>query len=578
MSYPTMEGLDPHPVSIGFVPLDELICAATIKAALPGFVGNYVLHAVGAYCIKELTIVGIANTLEIYGLGTNTAGTSGASVVLDGVSFYFFDECVSFGPEYEHPLAVDYDRVYCQFFMRAGINLGGLSGTASSGESNFDFGRITVTNAGQPRTEYVAAVEVNTPSTSFDRITWTGVVPTYGFVVMRSADGLTNWIVVPNWAAYYYPSLSFDAAKTIGETWYYKVVPNTVGLLVHRAKAISGGSIQTEYVGIGQLYKDVRGVCINSVYYEIRSETIPPPMLCAVYGVVAENVTINSGWVEKSAYAVIGNGNGTMDINNIRCSGLSVAAIGEVDSTDLNLTYSNIDGASLVYARITGNTNISYYGKEYTSSTNELKLSHKINPKRSLLYRGVEKSAWQYNITDGGVISGVNSIAVIPLSKTKIVPVVQGGSYSTVLTSAVATPVFSFSVVPSLKPSLTIHSLVRGIGSISFDSTQCQDFCDGRNMIGDIHKERFARTWIPIHKNGKMKYHTSWDWLVPVYRKIGELGFNYKISNSTMAIYDETYRMNAVGMMFTNNSHEGILSAFKTVIDFIYYHNKNKGR
>jgi len=69
---------------------------------------------------------------------------------------------------------------------------------------------------------------------------------------MRSSNGTTNWHVLPNWTSITgFNSLTFDASKTLGETWFYKVVRNTVGFNIRRIKSLAISSIQTEYFGVG---------------------------------------------------------------------------------------------------------------------------------------------------------------------------------------------------------------------------------------------------------------------------------------------------------------------------------------
>jgi hypothetical protein len=453
--------LTPAPVNGRFDLRGSSTRKVTIQA-LTGFVGSYMLHATGAYDLRDITLVGIKDTLGIYGLGTNTAGTSGGAVVLDGVTFFFFDECVSFGPEYEHPLALNYDRVYCQFFMRAGINIGGLTGIASSGESNFDFGRITITNARQTRTEYATSVTVNTPSTSYDRLTWAGTVPTYGFLVMRSADGSTGWHVPPN-GAYLgeLTALTMDAAKTVGETWFYKVVPNTIGLLVRRAKAISGGSIQTEYVGIGQYYLNVQGAEIGSIYYEVRDEDVPCPSVCAVAAKLSLGLSISSGWVDKSGYGLILVGNSSAEYKNVRHSSLWWAAIGIGSSTATNVRYNGLVTNKQAVLSLSGSAyDNTYSGSEYSADVFEEKLSHATKVKRSLALRGAEKSGWSYDSTNGTQLTGLNLVDIKPFSKTVMRAPVQSTGDSAILTNNVATAFASFTVALNSCVNLTLAFVI----------------------------------------------------------------------------------------------------------------------
>ena len=457
-SYGVSGELTPYASTGRFDLVGEQTRLVTIQA-LAGFTSGYVLHATSEYVIREMWIKGINSTLGLYGLGTNTAGTSGGETVLDGVSFSFFDECVSFGSEYEHSLALNYDRVYCSRFMRAGINLGGLTGAAASGESNFDFGRITVSNAGQTRTEYSTSVSVNTPTTSYDRLTWTGTVPTYGFVVMRSADGSTGWHVPPNWSSIVgFTALTFDAAKTVAETWFYKVVPNTVGLNVRRAKAISGGSIQTEYVGVGQYYNDIQGGSIATIYYEVRDESIPCPAICGVGVSQALGFEVCSGWVDSASYGMAVASDSHVSYRNVRHAAVDWAGIGMFSSgTDSSVEYSGLLGVTTQKRSVTSSAyDYNEAGREYSTALNEEKLGHLTKAKRSLSYRGTEQSSWAYDATNGTVLSGLNLVDIKPKSKTVMQPTFQAGALTTALTNNVATAFFSFTVPSNVSVALIL--------------------------------------------------------------------------------------------------------------------------
>ena len=429
----------------------------TSLVALAGFTG-YMVKSDGHYNIRNLRFTGILNTAGLYGIGSNTAGAGGGAVNLDNIEMSYFDECISFGPEYEHPVGLNYDRVYCQNFINAGINLGGLSGVASSGESNFVFGRITVTNAGAARTEYAASVTTNTPSSSFDRITWSGTAPTYGFVVMRSANGSTGWHIPPNWAtAVGFTATTFDAAKTAGETWYYKVVRNTVGLLARRAKAISGGSIQTEYVGVGQYYTGLYGVHIDAVYFESRDEAVPPPMVCGVAANAVSGLYIGSGWIDNTGYGLVADGSSSCVYENVRHN-IQWAAIGKLNSsTDTNVVHRNLSGVA-TYVRSAPNGAFDFNDAElmYSSALFEDSISHVTKVKRTLKFRGTEKSSWSYDSTNGAQLTGLNKVDIKPLSKTVMQPPLQNAAVSTTLTNNVATAFFSFSVPTNSAANLTL--------------------------------------------------------------------------------------------------------------------------
>jgi len=403
----------------------------------------------GGYDIRDFQFVGIVDTPGLYGIGSNTPGAAAGITVLSNLKMYGFDEAVSFGPEFEHSVGLYYEDIYIQNVMRCAINLGGLTGAAASGESNFFFGRVCLTNAGATRTEYSSSKAADTPDTTHDRITWTGAVPTYGFVVMRSADGSTGWHVPPNWVnTVGFNSLTFDALKGVGETWNYKVVPNTIGLNIRRAKAIFAGSLQSEYFGVGQYYNNIHSATIGTIYYETRDQVIPPPMICAVATSDSSSISIGGGYVDSCSYGIITDSNSIVEYKNVEHVNVHWAAIGKFSgATDTNVRYSGLTGVTTyVRSPVNGAYDYNDSGLEYSSSLIEDKIGHVTKAKRTLLFRGVEKSAWSYDSTNGATMN-LNSLVLTPFSKSLIVPPSQSTSLTTLgLTSGVAATILSFTV------------------------------------------------------------------------------------------------------------------------------------
>ena len=80
---------------------------------------------------------------------------------------------------------------------------------------------------------------------------------------------------------------------------------------------------------------------------------------------------------------------------------------------------------------------------------------------------------------------------------------------------------------------------------------------------------------MPTHNNlcyglDEMKYHTSWDWLMPVVEKIEDMGSEIVITNAECTIsapngyYEETIDKKRFGATHT------------AVVEFINYYNQNK--
>lgn len=423
----------------------------TLQAAT-GFTG-YMISPTGSYDVSGINGNGIAGADGIYFIGNNTPGAGGARARLYDLRLFNFDQAINFGPEYEHPLGVDYDRVYVQAFRTAGINLGGRTGVASSGESAFDFGgSVIVTNANVNGIAYSQSVTVNTPDATHDTITWTdpGTTPEFGYMVMRSADGVTGWHCPPNWSEIYHGTLSFVASKTSGETWTYAVVRQTVGVNIRRAKTISGGAVQAEYVGIGILGDNVKALEFNSTYYENR-DTVPPRPAFA--GVAFNNsfpVKIGTVWVEQCGYGVFFGSNSRGAVGGGQASNCAWAAIGNTGSTDQVVGYDNIliSGTTpAVYRSPTGNANdYSYVGREYATGEMTVAVSHTTKVTHDLRFRGTSKSKWSYDATNGATIT-LNSASITPMAKAGMALGNQANaSLVTTLTNAVATAILSFTM------------------------------------------------------------------------------------------------------------------------------------
>jgi hypothetical protein len=72
------------------------------------------------------------------------------------------------------------------------------------------------------------------------------------------------------------------------------------------------------------------------------------------------------------------------------------------------------------------------------------------------------------------------------------------------------------------------------------------------------------------------KYHTSWDWLMPVADKINELGYEVlisRISCQTNLILD---RDNPISSMVCGDVKKKIEITYEAIVQFIDWYNKNK--
>lgn len=66
--------------------------------------------------------------------------------------------------------------------------------------------------------------------------------------------------------------------------------------------------------------------------------------------------------------------------------------------------------------------------------------------------------------------------------------------------------------------------------------SDCEKFCEGINMRIDVHGEN-RQKYFPIHHLGEMKYHSSWEWLMPVVNKIESLQIRVAIDTKFIRIH-----------------------------------------
>lgn len=99
-----------------------------------------------------------------------------------------------------------------------------------------------------------------------------------------------------------------------------------------------------------------------------------------------------------------------------------------------------------------------------------------------------------------------------------------------------------------------------------------KELCDRTALIqygvGEINSE--AEVFLSELEDINLKYHTSWDWLIPVMKKIDS------IANEEMDFSDyDDYREKYVFIRDITLCND-ILDAYNQVIEFIKWYNENK--
>jgi hypothetical protein len=445
-------------------------------------VPGYLLKPGGSYNIEGVTLYGSDddsyNTDGVYLLGNNDVGSSGGGTRLHDVAFYFCDIGINFGGNYQHPVGLNYSKVYGQFFRTCGMSIGGRNTDVYSGfngESAFSFGgSVVLTNANTSGIEYASSVSSDTPSATQDTITWTGTVPRFGFCVLRSADGATDWHVPPNWSRLGYEDLSFVASKTGGETWNYKVVRMTVGVHVHRAKGIAADSLQAENFGVGFYPDGISDFHIGAFYYENSNNSngvasaVPRPNFAGIWGRSAGRGTIGAMWCEYAGYGVFAADNSRLIVDNIDASDCFWAALGESGATDQFLAYRNanlVGTTPAIYrAPVNGSRDRQYAGLEYANASLLHKLSHDTEAAYEL-WRGGTRRGRFYCTSGGSFLEAdaatigdgtAETLAVQAAAKAGTIPTLQNTTLTRVaLTNSVAGEVVSFTVPENNGGTLT---------------------------------------------------------------------------------------------------------------------------
>lgn len=276
--------------------------SAPVLKASPSFRG-FLLRPTSSYDLRDLRIEG--NGFDgCHLIGNDRAGSSGFST-LDSLDLRQADTFVNFGSQWEHPLGLSYSRVYGQTFRNAGIVIGGSSSNYVSGESLWSLNNVVLTNA---RSTSLSADEVSIIRgiPGGDRLSWKpDNAATYGWIVLRSANGKSDWHVPPNWPVKGNVSKSFVSLTKPGDYWHYAVVRKTIGMSLNRGKAVSLGTVQAEYCGVGLILSNIAALSLQTFYSESRSPNkIPIPN---VLGILATGYTygvINSAWLEGLSYGM----------------------------------------------------------------------------------------------------------------------------------------------------------------------------------------------------------------------------------------------------------------------------------
>lgn len=270
-----------------------------------------------------------------------------------------------FDEKFEHPLGLTIDQVYIQNFLNSGCTIGGAAdgGPGSSiadGESAIHIGRLIIVGSAAKPPE--VPISVNSTNSTEDLITWTEPAerPRFGYILLRKRVipiAATEWEVSPTQTGPIKGTTQFRTKKNAGEAYEYMLRHFNVGLKLHRLKAVSANTLQSEYVGVGSWFENVIAVNINTHYTEQRGDR----MTGTLSSIYLKNSFANVGtmWTEGTSYAVICE-DSVFSYQVITCAKQTVAAIGLIETTRASRVaggttyFSNVPGSRTISASLTG--------------------------------------------------------------------------------------------------------------------------------------------------------------------------------------------------------------------------------
>lgn len=83
-------------------------------------------------------------------------------------------------------------------------------------------------------------------------------------------------------------------------------------------------------------------------------------------------------------------------------------------------------------------------------------------------------------------------------------------------------------------------------------------------------------SWFDTSYKPLGKYHSSWEWLMPVVQKIDELGFNTQISRISVKISEILCEDKPIISLVCGDLSQKNNLVWLAVCDFIKWYNKNK--
>ena len=410
---------------------------------------GYLFDVHSKYDICGITAIG-NNKDGLYFIGTDNVGSNGGNIRKLYLSD--FDIGVYFTNNSQHPLGLHYTDIYMQVFNTAGIVIGGNNyNNTSNGEDCWLFENIITTNGWKSDITFANTVVTGS---STDTVSWTppANAPPFGYTILRSANGSTNWQVPPNWSDVFFTGASFVCKKQIGETWFYKVVRSTFGSIMNRGKNITivNGHIG-EHSTMGMVFINCPTTFISNGYTESRNGTdiggILPSGAYAMLVSINSDIMVTGGWCECFNYYGICYNGGHINVSNVRWSSPTVIGYGMflVDSTSfVNYTGRVTPNIPLI---VNKNQDAIYSYKAFTN-TYDLRMQKTIRSSNTvgLSLECQDTNKFQVNVDNTGSSLFANHPTFINKTKSKQRLLVQNSDIYTTIPNATSTAIFQFDI------------------------------------------------------------------------------------------------------------------------------------
>jgi hypothetical protein len=108
-----------------------------------------------------------------------------------------------------------------------------------------------------------------------------------------------------------------------------------------------------------------------------------------------------------------------------------------------------------------------------------------------------------------------------------------------------------------------------------------QEIIEGNKLIAEFMELKRGTTWkvwngyANFTEYNDLKYHESWDWLMPIVENIERIDWNVNI-NQVCCIYDNQHKTTTSGKSISKSGATKIESVWLAVVDFIKWYNQNR--